>query len=179
MQSTMEECVLFLGHSFVRRMKEACGRGAMCGVQHRYYTRDLCLSDIYVWEGRFARERWAYCGWPFLGTGSCAVVMIVIGTNDLSNKNCVPEDLVDRIVAFARELLTISPIAQVVVCEIVTRVPVRFRRCEVRPDFERVRQIANDKMYASITDLHNITYWHHRGEMFCERWCAHECSWHA
>ena len=55
MQSTMEECVLFLGHSFVRRMKEACGRGAMCGVQHRYYTRDLYLSNMFrkvVLQGR-------------------------------------------------------------------------------------------------------------------------------
>ena len=32
----------------------------------------------------------------------------------------------------------------------------------MRPDFECVRQIANDKMYASITDLDYITYWHHR-----------------
>ena len=78
------------------------------------------------------------------------VVVIDIGTNDLSNKNCVPEDLADRTVAFARELLTIPSVAQVVVCEIVPRVPVRFSRYEVRPDFEHVRQIVNDKIYASI-----------------------------
>ncbi|KAK2183986.1 hypothetical protein NP493_288g03030 [Ridgeia piscesae] len=41
------------------------------------------------------------------------VVVIDFGTNDLSNKNCVPEDLADRIVAFARELLTIPSVAQV------------------------------------------------------------------
>ena len=34
------------------------------------------------------------------------VVLVDIGTNDLGN-GCVPEDLAERIVAFARELLTI------------------------------------------------------------------------
>ena len=107
------------------------------------------------------------------------VVVIDFGTNDLSNKNCVPEDLADRIVAFARELLTIPSVAQVGGCEIVTRVLVRFRRYEVRPDFE---EIVSDKMYASITDLDNVTFWHHR--RLTEEKCfpkdgVHECSWHA
>ena len=166
MQSTKEEGVVFLGHSFVRRMKEACRRGDMCGVQHRYYTQDLCLSDMFgkvVFRGRggltldgLFRELGA------VRAVAPTVVVIDIGTNDLSNKNCVPEDLADRIVAFARELLTIPSVAQVVVCEIVTRVPVRFSRYELRPDFEHVRQIVNDKIYASLKDLDNITYWHYR-----------------
>ena len=40
--------------------------------------------------------------------------------------------------------------------------PVRFSRYELRPDFEHVRQIVNAKIYASLKDLDNITYWHHR-----------------
>ena len=82
------------------------------------------------------------------------VVLVDIGTNDLSN-GCDPGKLADGTVAFARELLTIPSVAQVVVYEILMRNPVQFSRFPVRPDFDHARQIANNKVRALIADLEN------------------------
>ena len=88
------------------------------------------------------------------------IVLVDIGTNDLSN-GCDPGNLAEGIVAFARGLLTIPSVTQVVVCEILTRIPVQFSRFPVRLDFHHARQIANNKVRALIADLENITFYHH------------------
>ena len=102
--------LLVIGHSFVRRMHHVCQVGEVGGERHRYYRRDLDLADMFgkvVFRGkggltvdRLFRELRAV--WVIAPT----VVLVDIGTNDLGN-GCVPEDLAERIVAFARELLTI------------------------------------------------------------------------
>ena len=51
------------------------------------------------------------------------IVLVDIGTNELSN-GCVPEDRAEGIVAFICELLTIPSVSHIVVCEILTRIPV-------------------------------------------------------
>ena len=45
--------------------------------------------------------------------------------------------------------------AQVVVYEILTRIPLQFSRFPVRPDFDHARQIANNKVRALIADSEN------------------------
>ena len=101
--------LLVIGHSFVRRM-HVCQVGEVGGERHRYYRRDLDLADMFgkvVFQGKWGltvdrlfRELRAV--WVIVPT----FVLVDIGTNDLGN-GCVPEDLAERIVAFARELLTI------------------------------------------------------------------------
>ena len=114
--------------------------------RHRYYR-----PDRYVWKGRFPRERGTYRGSPRLFRELRAVrviaptvVLVDIRTNDLGN-GCVPEDLAERIVAFARELLTIPSVSQAVVCEILTPTPVECGRFEVRPDFDSARQVVKKR----------------------------------
>ena len=58
------------------------------------------------------------------------VDLVDIGTNDIGI-GCIHEHLVELIEAFARELLTIPSVSQVVVCYILTRIPVDCGRFEL------------------------------------------------
>ena len=113
------------------RMHHGCQVGEVGGERHSYYRPDLDFADIFgkvVFRGkggltveRLFRELRA------VRVIAPTVVLVDIGTNDLSN-GCVPEDLAERIVAFARELLTIPSVSQLVVCEILTRIPIECGR---------------------------------------------------
>ena len=141
-----------------------CQVGEVVGERHRYYRPDLDLADMFgkvVFRGkggltvdRLFRELRA------VRVIAPTVVLVDIGTNDLGN-GCVPEDLAERIVAFARELLTIPSVSQVVVCEILTRIPVECGRFEVRPDFDSARQVVKNKICTLIAKFENINLWHH------------------
>ena len=69
--------------------------------------------------------------------------------------------------------------AQVVVYEILTRIPLQFSRFPVRPDFDHARQIANNKVRALIADSENITFYHHIKLLDKKNYArVYECIWH-
>ena len=80
--------------------------------------------------------------------------------HDLSN-GCDPSKLVEEILAFTRELLTIPSVAQVVVCEILTHIPVQSGRSPAWPDFNHAHQSVENQVWALISGSENITFYNH------------------
>ena len=83
------------------------------------------------------------------------VVFIDIGTNDLCN-GCAPEELAEGIVAFARKLTTIPSVLQVVICNILTRIPKFSSRYVVPNDVDQARHIVSTQIAQLIIDSEKI-----------------------
>ena len=90
------------------------------------------------------------------------VVIIDIGTNDLSNVGVDPVILAKWIIYFA----AVNSVAEVLVCQVLPRVLVRptgRTRFPTRVDFNDARFVVNRTLAALTADLPHNHYWRHRG----------------
>lgn len=105
--------MLVLGASFVARLKEC--PNLFLSVR----GKKVHLSGFSGRTSRWLRES-LEGGSIHLPLG-CQVVMLVIGSNDLCDVNCSPEQVVESILDLARLLLSAFGITKVIVSEILPR----------------------------------------------------------
>lgn len=94
------------------------------------------------------------------------VMIINIGTNDLSRDNDELINLGNRMVDFAKHLTAVESVGEVLICQILPRVrvwPTGHRSRPTRADFNAVRFVVNRVVDGLTKNLHHINFWRHMG----------------
>ena len=156
--SDSHNSILVLGHSFISRLKKyshECHSDRNLGVPKEHTT-------IFMRGISGAKLSTLYNELQLASILTPTVIVLQIGSNDLTCPSVRPSDLCDEIFHFAKLILETGT-AKVVISEIFFRnVQVCSKRRQCRSDFNQVVTETNSLLKSQCISHHRVSFWHHR-----------------